>query len=91
MSIASTSSEADILRRAMDSNGSGISVEFLSRVDFAADDHQQMRQLAAKARAGRLTADEAALLHHYEVVSDLLGILRSKARISLEHSGATPA
>jgi hypothetical protein len=75
----------------MYSNGRGISVEFLSRVDFAADDHEQMRKLAAKAREGRLTAHEQLLLHHYEVVGDLLGILRSKARISLKQSDAGPA
>jgi hypothetical protein len=87
MSTISPASQADILRRALSPPTEGLSVESLSRVDFAPEDHQQMRELAAKAREGILTEEERALLEDYEVVNDLLGILRSKARISLKKAG----
>jgi len=91
MSTTSPISEADILRRALDPLNADLSAESLSRVEFAPDDQQQMTQLAAKARAGTLSDDERELLHHYEVVNDLLGILRSKARISLTQAGGNSA
>jgi hypothetical protein len=64
----------------------GLSVESLSRVDFAQEDQDEMARLAAKVREGSLTEEERALLQQYEVVNDLLGILRSKARIALKQS-----
>jgi hypothetical protein len=90
MSTTSSSSEAEILRRAIDPYSRGLSVESLSSVDFAPDDHERMRQLAARAREGTLGDDEWAILHQYELVGDLLGILRSKARISLKQTGVSP-
>jgi hypothetical protein len=87
MSTTFPISEADILRRALEPQSAGLSAESLSRVDFAPDDHQQMSQLAAKAREGTLSENERETLHRYEVVNDLLGILRSKARISLKQAG----
>jgi hypothetical protein len=83
MTTVSPVNPADILRRALSPPTAGLSVESLSRIDFAPEDHEQMRDLAAKARDGALSDEERELLSHYEVVNDLLGILRSKARISL--------
>jgi hypothetical protein len=91
MSTISPASQADILRRALSPPTAGLSVDSLSRVDFAPEDHEQMRELTAKAREGILTQDERDLLVAYEVVNDLLGILRSKARISLKQAGTSGA
>ena len=43
-----------------------------------------MHDLAAKARAGKLTADEQAEVEAYSRISSLLGILKSKARRTLK-------
>ena len=47
---------------------------------FSQEDTERMHQLAAKARAGELTADEANEVEAYGRVSSLLGIIKSKAR-----------
>jgi len=91
MSTTSPTSEAEILLRALDPNSADFSVAFLSRVDFAQVDHEQMRQLAAHARAGTLTDEQRDELRSYEVANDLLGILRSKARCALKQAGANQA
>jgi hypothetical protein len=51
---------------------------------FPDADQQRMSELAAKARQGALTADEAAELEGYERVSSFLGLVKSKARRSLQ-------
>ncbi|MBW3600691.1 MAG: hypothetical protein KY475_25935 [Planctomycetes bacterium] len=89
MSTISPVNQAEILRRALSPPTAGLSLESLSRVDFAPEDQEQMRELAAKAREGSLAEEERAVLSHYEVVNDLLGILRSKARISLKQADST--
>jgi len=51
---------------------------------FGEEDQQRMAELAAKAREGTLTAEEQALTESYERVSSFLGLLKSKARRSLQ-------
>ena len=51
---------------------------------FSDADQQRMSELAAKARQGALTADEATELEGYERVSSFLGLVKSKARRSLQ-------
>jgi len=46
-----------------------------------------MNVLAAKARQGTLSADEAEQLDNYRGVGRLLELLQSKARVSLKRSG----
>lgn len=77
--------EADIFRRAFASMGTRFSIDLIAEIRFAEADDEIMRNLAAKAREGNLTADQEVTLRQYEVVADLLGILRSKVRISLQH------
>lgn len=75
--------EAEIFSRAIDLSTSGLSpeaVQSLSRLEFAPEDHQEMLKLVAKAQMGTLTESERAALDKYELVNDLLGILRSRVR-----------
>jgi len=93
MSIAAIS-EADILTRAIDPTKPDLSVEAalsLCRIDFAPEDHDRMRDLAEKARQGALAEEEQVALEKYEMVNNLLGILRSKARRSLKTAGRESA
>lgn len=48
-----------------------------------------MRELAARARAGTLTAEEQAEIDTYGRVGSLLSILKSKARRSLKQRTRT--
>ncbi len=45
-----------------------------------------MHDLTAKAKAGELTTDDESLLRRYEIVNDLLTLLRVKATVSLSES-----
>jgi hypothetical protein len=51
---------------------------------FPEADKQRMSELAAKARQGTLTAEEQAQTEGYERVSSFLGLVKSKARRSLQ-------
>jgi hypothetical protein len=56
---------------------------------FSDADKQHMSELAAKARRGELTNEEAVEAAAYERVSSFLGLVKSKARRSLQsHPGA---
>lgn len=55
----------------------------LLRWGFSDADKQRMSELAAKARAGNLQPDEADEAEAYERVSSFLGLVKSKARRSL--------
>ena len=50
---------------------------------FSEDDRSRMSDLASRARAGTLTAEEIAETEAYERVSSFLGLVKSKARQSL--------
>jgi len=52
---------------------------------FPEYDRQRMAELAAKARLGALTAEEQAETEGYERVSSFLGLVKSKARRSLQN------
>jgi len=53
---------------------------------FSEQQEARMRDLASKARSGAMTADERAEADSFERVSSLIGMLQSKARISLKTS-----
>jgi hypothetical protein len=61
----------------------------LLRLDFRAKDHARMSELSASARAGTLTLDEREELEEYLRVADMLAVLQSKARRSLQRVGAS--
>jgi hypothetical protein len=62
--------------------------EGLLTLSFSSAQRERMSELAAKARAGQLTDDERAEASNYEQVSSLLGILHSRARMSLKRSAS---
>jgi hypothetical protein len=72
-----------ILRRVVDRKYSRLTVEAaqaILRLDYDATDRKRINQLAAKNRAGRLSADEDVELSNFIHIGQLLGILKSKAR-----------
>jgi hypothetical protein len=80
-------SEMAILDRLLQTERAGLSVaaarSFL-KLDFEAADRDRMHQLSMKAQDGALTAAEQAEMDAYEVVGHLLGLMHSKARMSLK-------
>ena len=60
---------------------------FMLGLDFDDIDHQRMNDLASKAQAGTVTADEREEFQEYLRVADLLAVLQSKARRSLTRVG----
>ena len=54
------------------------------RLKLSASDLKRADELAAKARAGNLRADEEQELEHYRTVGTALEFLKSKARLSLK-------
>jgi hypothetical protein len=84
---------SEILVRAIKpSDGSLSSEAARAMLDFrlAKDDTARVNDLAAKARAGDLTAEERAELDEYERITALLEIMQSKARLSLKQAGQSP-
>ena len=60
----------------------------LMKMQFPESDRQRMRELAAKARAGTLTATEEHETEAYERLGCLLDIIHSQARLALKHQRA---
>jgi hypothetical protein len=85
-----TNTGTAILGRLLEPDNDDLSPEaarcFLS-LDFPKKDHRRMRQLSAKATAGRLTPAERDELDEYLRVADLLALLQSRARLSLKRAG----
>ncbi|MGE3310695.1 MAG: hypothetical protein AB7O66_12055 [Limisphaerales bacterium] len=78
--------EVTLLGRAFDARRgqfpAGMAREILD-ARFPAADHARMDELSAKARAGSLLPEERALLDRYVRATNLLAMLKSKARVSL--------
>lgn len=51
---------------------------------FSESDHRRMSELAAKARQGALSPEEQSEADGFERVSSFLGLVKSKARRSLQ-------
>ncbi|RCS46282.1 hypothetical protein DTL42_15010 [Bremerella cremea] len=60
--------------------------EGILSLGFSAEQQARMSELAAKARSGELTELEREETHSFERISSLLGILQSKARITLKQA-----
>ena len=56
------------------------------KLSFSDADRERMAALAVKARDGTLSADEQAEAAGFERISSLLGLMKSKARRSLQVS-----
>jgi uncharacterized membrane protein YqiK len=80
------SAEAAIWERAIqfERELSATAAKALLELQFSAVDQQQLRELAAKARAGTLTSDEKRTSEIYEKLGCLLDNLHSKARRALK-------
>lgn len=85
--IAIPNNESSILDRVVGSDRPNFSSEVAEAIlslKFDKSDRRRMEALAQKAREGKLTGDEGAELEAYARVRSLLGILKSKARRSLD-------
>ena len=58
--------------------------ESVLKLGFSERDKQRMDVLAKRARLGMLTDDEREEVASYEVTSSFIGLLKSKARISIK-------
>jgi hypothetical protein len=86
-SVTVETSEMAILRRVVDPEPPFLSPEAARatlRLGFHERDRTRMNQLAAQNRAGKLTPPEEQELNSYIRVGQMLGILQSKARRSLQ-------
>jgi hypothetical protein len=81
-----------ILERMIDADNGDFTPEvaryFLS-LDFSPQEHARCETLSGKAAEGTLSEDEAGELDEFLVANALLGVLQSKARISIRRR--TPA
>lgn len=85
--------EAEILSRIIKPHKAGFSEEAsraILALAFDTEDLRRMNELSDKARAGTLTESEQGELDSYERVGHLLGIMQSKARLSLKGSESSP-
>lgn len=57
------------------------------KLDFDVEDRRRVDELSAKAREGALTRDERSEMEEYIRVDRELGVLQSKARLSLKRAG----
>ncbi len=84
------SNEAAIVGRLMKPDRGDFSPEAaqeLLSLRFGDDDQARMRELSLKAQEGTLTASEQEEVENYRRVGYWLGILWSRARLSLKHAG----
>ncbi len=84
------SSEAAIIGRLMKPDRGDFSPEAareLLSLQFDEDDQARMRELSFKAQEGTLSETEQAEIENYRRVGYWLGILWSKARLSLKRAG----
>jgi hypothetical protein len=85
-------SEMDIFRRIVDPEEPFLSAEAargILSLDFSAADRERMNELAARNREGRVSPAEEQELSNYIRVGQILGILQSKARRSLQRHAPT--
>jgi hypothetical protein len=90
---ATTDHGAEILARSIRPDEGGMSAEAaraIIRFKLAKVDADRVNELASKARAGSLTAEERSELDDYERITALLELMQSKARLSLKQAGLSP-
>jgi len=92
-SVTTTDRGAEILARTIMPEAGDLSIEAaraILRFRLVQADWERVNTLAAKARAGTLSAEERAELEEYERITCLLELMQSKARLSLKHAGLSP-
>jgi hypothetical protein len=83
---------ANLLQRLLDSHTVPLSAElarYILSLHFPPSDHARCAELSSKAQNGTLTSSETEELDEYLAASDVLAILQSQARKSLQ--SRTPA
>lgn len=83
--------EGAIWGRLLQLSNKALSVEAarsLLDLEFAREDKDRMRELAAKARDGSLSAAEQEDIRTYERVGNLLALMKSKARQRLKKASS---
>ena len=94
MSQTTLTYDASILERVVSPAEPGLAAEAARAMllfAFPESDHVRIHELSEKSRQGALTAEEEAEAESYERVGSLLGLLQSKARLTLRHLGASSA
>jgi hypothetical protein len=89
--VLTSNSEAAIWARLMQARRDELSseaAEFLLSIDFGEADCERMLVLAERSEAGTLTPDEQAEFDGYLHVGNLLAVMQSKARLTLERKRA---
>ena len=91
--LSTTDRGVEILARTIKPEEGTLSIEaaraFLS-FQLSPLDRERVNELAARARAGTLTAEERAELDDYERITCLVELMQSKARLSLTQAGLSP-
>jgi hypothetical protein len=90
--LTTPASEGAIWGRLLQPESKSLSLQAarsLLRLDFAPEDKDRMRELAAKARDGSLTPAEQEDIRNYEQVGNLLALMKSKARQRLKRASST--
>ena len=85
--IAAQNTQVSILGRAIDPNTWRLSPEAarsILAIELSGQDRDRMDALAAKARAGTLSADEELEIENYRQVGCLVEVMKSKARLFLK-------
>jgi hypothetical protein len=62
--------------------------EAILSLGFSEQQRQRMQNLTSKARSGDLTEEEREEANSFERVSSLLGILQSRARVSVKQAAS---
>ncbi len=90
MVTATANSEAVIFARMIDAESTQLSIDgarSLLSIDFSADDRTRMHELAQKAQAGELSAEDEQELANYRDLGNVLAIMHSRARRVLKQAG----
>jgi len=88
---AGASHEAEILTRLLQPESNDLRpevAEYILGLSFRSADVDRMNELAAKAAAETLTADESGEIEGYRHVGHFLALLQSKARLALKRARA---
>lgn len=89
-SIATTDRGVEILTRTIQPAEGNLPIEAARSIlnfRLSPTDWERVNELAARARAGTLTAEERAELDEYERITCLLELMQAKARLSLKQAG----
>lgn len=88
MTISTPSHEAELLRRVVDPQRAGWSreaAEAILALSFPSSDQERASELAQKAGADTLTAEEQREMEDYKHVGRLIELMQSRARLSLKN------